>query len=157
MARSKQQQVETAPVAVEEQPSVAGTTPRPRNDTNLVVLTGRLGTNPELRYVGQNGAPVAEFRLATGRTVGSGEEAREETSCITIKCWNRLAEIVGEYLATGRRVLVTGRIQEERWQDRESGQNRARLVVVAERIEFLDGPRGGAEGALEELPLDDAA
>jgi single-strand DNA-binding protein len=153
MARSKQQQVETAPVVVEEQPSVAGTTPRPRNDTNLVVLTGRLGTNPELRYVGQNGAPVAEFRLATGRTVGSGEE----TSWITIKCWNRLAEIVGSYLGSGRRVLITGRLQEERWQDRESGQNRARLVVVAERIEFLDGPRAGVEGTLEELPFDDAA
>jgi hypothetical protein len=77
MARSKQAQVETAPVMEQAQPSVAGTTPRPRNDTNLVVLTGRLGTNPELRYVGQNGAPVAEFRLATGRTVGSGEEARK--------------------------------------------------------------------------------
>jgi single-strand DNA-binding protein len=157
MARSKQTQVETEPVMEQAQPSVAGTTPRPRNDTNLVVLTGRLGNTPELRYVGQSGVPVAEFRLATGRIVGSGEEAREETSWITVKCWNRLAEIVGEYLASGRRVLITGRLHEERWQDRESGQNRARLVVVAERIEFLDGPRTGGEGALEELPFDDAA
>jgi single stranded DNA-binding protein len=115
MARSKQTaQVETAPVMVDEQPSTNATPPRPRNDTNLVVLTGRLGTDPALRYVGQSGAAVAEFRLATSRTVGGGEEAREETAWVTVKCWNRLAEIVGAYLASGRRVLVTGRLQEER-------------------------------------------
>jgi single-strand DNA-binding protein len=139
-------------MVVEERPGTERPSYRPRTDTNLVVQTGRLGADPELRYVGQNGAPVAEFRIAVGRSVGTGEEQRASTSWFTIKCWNRLAEVVAEHLHAGRKVLVTGRLEEERWQDRESGQNRSRVVVIAERVEFLDGPR--AEVALEEeLPF----
>jgi single-stranded DNA-binding protein len=62
---------------VEERPGTERPSYRPRTDTNLVVQTGRLGADPELRYVGQNGAPIAEFRIAVGRSVGTGEEARK--------------------------------------------------------------------------------
>jgi single-strand DNA-binding protein len=143
-------------MVTEERPGSERPSYRPRTDTNLVVQTGRLGADPELRYVGANGAPVAEFRIAVGRSIGAGEEQRASTSSLTVKCWNRLAEVVAEHLHAGRKVLVTGRLEEERWQDRETGQNRSRVAVAAERVEFLDGPR--TDVTLEgELPFEAAA
>jgi single-strand DNA-binding protein len=130
---------------------------RPRTDSNVVMLTGRLGHDPELRYLPSSGVAVAEFRIACGRVVGSGEEAEERTSWFAIKCWNRLAEVCNEHLTAGRRVLVVGRLEEERWQDRETGANRSRVVVTAERVEFLDGPRPEATLEVEQEEVAQAA
>jgi single-strand DNA-binding protein len=145
MARTKQVETMVVNEAVAEQ-NGAERQYRPRTDSNVVMLTGRLGNDPELRYLPSSGAAVAKFRIACGRAVGSGEEAEERTSWFAIKCWNRLAEVCNEHLTAGRRVLIIGRLEEERWQDRETGANRSQVVVVAERVEFLDGPR--TDGAL---------
>jgi single stranded DNA-binding protein len=93
MARSKRTQIEQDAAQEQERPKATTNGPRSRTDTNLVVLTGRLGTDPEMRYVGQSGAPVAEFRIASSRAVGIAEETREETSWITVKCWNRQGKL----------------------------------------------------------------
>jgi single-strand DNA-binding protein len=156
MARTKKSETTVEETLVEHEAATERQF-RPRTDTNVVMLTGRLGNDPELSYLQTSGAAVTQFRIACGRAVGTGEEARAETSWFTIKCWNRLAEVCNEHLSAGRPVMSTRRLQEERWQDRETGANRSRVVVTADRVEFLDGPRGD-DAALEIAePVEQAA
>ena len=64
---------------------------------------------------------------------------------IEVTVWGRTAEIVGEYLSKGRQVLFEGRLQQDTWQDKETGKNRSKLKVVAEQMTML-GSRGEATG-----------
>ena len=91
-----------------------------------------------------NGTPVTDIRLAIDRR-GDG------TDFISVTVWARSAEVVAEHLARGRRVGVTGRLEQQQWTDKTTGANRERLVVVAESFEFLDSPRRGAsEGGTDD-------
>ncbi len=100
---------------------------------NTTTLVGRLTATPTLRHT-PSGAAVADLRLAVDRR-GDG------TDFLTITAWNRTAEVAATHLTTGRRVAVSGRLQQQTWTDRDSGANREKVVVVADRIEFLDAPR----------------
>ncbi|NQW18948.1 MAG: single-stranded DNA-binding protein [Chloroflexi bacterium] len=115
---------------------------------NKVILIGNLGADPEMRYT-PNGAAVCEFRMAVSRryTTAAGEQ-REETEWFRVTSWNKLAELVNQYLQKGRKAYVEGRISSSAYTDRE-GQPRASLEVTAETVLFLD-PRSGnwEEGAL---------
>ncbi len=111
---------------------------------NKVMLIGNLGADPELRFTA-NGAAVANFRIACSRTYTDREGQRQEvTEWVSIVAWQRLAELVGQYLSKGRPVFVEGRLQTRQWQDRE-GNNRYTTEVVANDIQFLGG-RGGGGG-----------
>ena len=111
---------------------------------NKVMLIGNLGADPELRFTA-NGAAVANFRIACSRTYTDRDGQRQEvTEWVTIVAWQRLAELVGQYLSKGRPVYVEGRLQTRQWQDRE-GNNRYTTEVVANDIQFLGG-RGGGGG-----------
>ncbi len=113
---------------------------------NKVMLIGNLGADPELRFTA-NGAAVANFRIACSRTYTDREGQRQEvTEWVSIVAWQRLAELVGEYLSKGRPVFVEGRLQTRQWQDRE-GNNRYTTEVVANDIQFLGGRGGGGDFA----------
>ena len=111
---------------------------------NKVILIGNLGSDPEMRYT-PNGAAVCEFRMAVNRrySTAAGEQ-REETEWFRVTSWNRLAEIVNQYLQKGSKAYVEGRISSSAYTDRE-GQPRASLEVTAETVQFLDSreARGG--------------
>lgn len=104
---------------------------------NTTQLVGRLTADPVLRHT-SNGTPVTDVRLAVDRR-GDG------TDFISVTVWSRTAEVVTEHLERGRRVGVTGRLEQQQWTDKASGTNRERLVVVADSIEFLDAPRRAAD------------
>ncbi len=106
---------------------------------NTTQLVGRLTADPVLRHT-SNGTPVTDVRLAVDRR-GDG------TDFISVTVWSRTAEVVTEHLARGRRVGVTGRLEQQQWTDKQSGTNRERLVVVADSIEFLDAPRRDGDGS----------
>ena len=111
---------------------------------NKVMLIGNLGADPELRFTA-NGSAVANFRIACSRTYTDREGQRQEvTEWVTIVAWQRLAELVGQYLSKGRPVYVEGRLQTRQWQDRE-GNNRYTTEVVANDIQFLGGRGGGGD------------
>lgn len=111
---------------------------------NNVVLVGNLTRDPELRYT-PGGAAVCEFAIALNRTWTTKEgEKHEEVAFIEIVVWARQAEACKEYLAKGRLVLVEGRLSQDRWEDKTSGQKRSRVFVTAERVQFLGAPRGGS-------------
>lgn len=110
---------------------------------NKVTLIGNLGNDPEVRY-GKNGNAIANISLATAeswRDKDSGEQ-QERTEWHRIVFFGRLAEIVSEYLHKGSQVYVEGRLQTNKWQDKE-GNDRYTTQIVANEMQMLGG-RGGS-------------
>jgi single-strand DNA-binding protein len=115
---------------------------------NKVILVGNLGRDPEVRQAG--GQTVAILRLATSRSwidKRSGQR-KEEREWHDIEVWGRYGELCRQYLAKGRQVYVAGRLKTDRWKDNQSGQDRQRVKVVAEFVQFLGGgEHHGSHGA----------
>jgi single-strand DNA-binding protein len=111
---------------------------------NRVFLIGNLTRDPEIRYT-PKGTAVADIGMAMNRIL-SGEEGerREETTYVDVVLWGRLAEIAEQYLKKGRPVFIEGRLQLDSWDDKQTGQKRSRLRVVAEGLQLL-GARGEGE------------
>lgn len=112
---------------------------------NKVMIIGNLTADPEVRTT-PRGNTVAELRLAVNR-VSSGPndgERREETTYLDVTCWGRTAEIAGQYLAKGRPVFIEGRLQQDTWEDKQTGQKRSKIRIVAENMQLLGGREGGA-------------
>ena len=111
-------------------------------DLNKVMIIGRLGVDPELRYT-SSGGPVATFRVAVGRQWRDGNgETRDETEWFSVVAWNKLAEICSQYLAKGTRVYLEGRLQTRSWDDQQSGQTRYKTELIASDLIILDGREG---------------
>lgn len=109
---------------------------------NKVLLMGNLTKDPELRYT-PSGSAVTDFGLAINRTYISNGEKKEDTCFVDINVWGKQAESVSKYLQKGSPAFIEGRLQFDQWEDKESGKKRSRLRVVAERVQFLGGPKGG--------------
>jgi len=113
-------------------------------DLNKVMIIGRLGTNPEMRYT-PSGSPVTTFRVAAGRQWrDAGGEMHDETEWFSIVVWNKLAEICSQYLNKGSRVYIEGRLQTRSWEDAQ-GEKHYRTEVIANDMIILDS-KGGREG-----------
>lgn len=103
---------------------------------NQVTLMGRLTRDPEQRTT-PSGKTVVRFSLAVDRQ-GSDDAA----DFFDVTAWEKLGELVVQYVTKGRRVLVQGRLRQDSWDDKESGKKRSRVEVVATDVTFLDGPSG---------------
>lgn len=104
---------------------------------NQVIIMGRLTRDPEMRTT-PGGKNVTSFSLAVDRQ-GSDDQA----DFFEITAWEKLAELVNQYLNKGRRCLVQGRLRQESWDDKETGKKRTRVSIVANDVTFLDGPSDG--------------
>ncbi len=133
---------------------------------NKVILVGRLGNDPEVRYT-PNGSAVVRFSVATSeewRDKNTGEK-KERTEWHRVVAWDKLGERCAEYLAKGRQVYVEGRLQTRSYEDKE-GVKRYSTEIVANDVQFLGGREGqpgkadaaavpasrGAAGAVHEPP-----
>ena len=96
------------------------------NTVNRIELIGYMGAMPEMRYT-PNGAPVTSFSLATNRIWRdqSGETCKA-TDWHRVTAWGRLAKVVNQYMGTGKRVRVIGRLEYQTWTDKETGAPRSR-------------------------------
>ena len=113
---------------------------------NKVILVGNLGADPEVRYT-PSGSAVANVSIATTdqwKDKQTGEN-QERTEWHRVVFFNRLAEIVAEYLKKGRQVYVEGRLQTRKWQD-QSGQDRYTTEIVANEMQMLGGREPGSSG-----------
>ena len=111
------------------------------NDLNKFQCIGRLGKDPEIRY-SASGAAIANITIATSdnwKDKQTGEK-QERTEWHRVVFFNRLAEVVGEYLKKGSQVYVEGRLQTRKWQDKE-GQDRYTTEIVASELQML-GSKG---------------
>jgi len=107
---------------------------------NKVFLLGNLTRNPELRYT-PGGAAVCNFGIAVNRRFSTAQgEDREETCFVEIEVWGRQAQLCQQYLTKGAPALVEGRLRYDSWEDRETGRRRSRLLVRADRVQFLRAP-----------------
>lgn len=106
-------------------------------DLNQAMVAGRLTRDPDFRYT-KNNTAYADFDLAVSRRYRSGEETKEETSFFAVQCWARTAEWVRDNLTKGRPVLVSGRLKQDTWEDRETGQKRSKVLIVADAVQSLD-------------------
>ena len=116
---------------------------------NQVILMGRLTRDPELRTT-PTGKNVCSFSLAVDRKFGQDDGA----DFFDITAWDKLGELVAQYLAKGRRCLIQGRLTYRAWE--QDGQKRSKVEVIAEDVTFLDGPGdstgGGAPSSAPAAP-----
>lgn len=108
---------------------------------NQVILMGRLTRDPESRTT-TTGKTIANFSIAVDR---GGQD--DTADFFEITAWEKLGELVIQYLGKGRRVLVQGRLRQDSWDDKETGKKRSRVEVTATDVTFLDGPSGDNTGA----------
>lgn len=107
---------------------------------NQVILMGRLTRDPEQRTT-TTGKTIASFSIAVDR---AGQD--DAADFFDITAWEKLGDLVIQYLSKGRRVLVQGRLRQDSWDDKETGKKRSRVEVTATDVTFLDGPGGQGDG-----------
>ncbi len=119
-----------------------------------LTIVGNLGRDPEMRFT-PSGKAVTNFSVAVNaRWTNSDGTAGERTTWYSVACWGRLAEVTAQYLAKGRRVMVTAsRIEADAYIDSE-GQPQASLKITADVVKFLDSGDREAE-PVEEPELED--
>ncbi|HUP56347.1 MAG TPA: single-stranded DNA-binding protein [Bdellovibrionota bacterium] len=112
---------------------------------NKVILVGRLGQNPEVRYT-PSGAAVANFSVATNEnwTDKQGQK-QERTEWHRVVVWGKLAELCNQYLSKGRQVYLEGRLQTREWEDK-TGVKKYTTEVHAQTVQFLGGQAGASAG-----------
>ena len=110
---------------------------------NQVILMGRLTRDPEQRTT-TTGKTIANFSIAVDR---GGQD--DIADFFEVTAWEKLGDLVVQYLGKGRRVLVQGRLRQDSWDDKETGKKRSRVEITATDVTFLDGPNGenGGSGA----------
>ena len=126
------------------------------NSVNKVILVGRLGKDPEVKYT-QGGTAIARFSLATDEVwKDQSGEKQQKTEWHNIVAWNKLAEICGQYLAKGRLVYIEGRLQTRNWEDKD-GNKRTTTEIRADNMVMLGGkPDEGRQEKSAAAPPSDA-
>ncbi len=102
---------------------------------NVVTVVGNVTRDPELRFT-PGGQATASFGLAVNRKWQNRQtqEWEEATSFFDVVCWREMAENVSESVTRGSRVIVTGRLEQRTWEDKNGGGNRSKVEIVADEI-----------------------
>ena len=108
---------------------------------NQVILLGRLTRDPEQRTTA-SGKNVVSFSIAVDRPTQD-----DQADFFNITAWDKLGDLVMQYLSKGRRVLVQGRLRQDSWEDKETGKRQSRIEVTASDVTFLDGPNNDNSGS----------
>ena len=124
---------------------------------NKAIIVGNLGRDPEVRYTA-NGSAVANVTVATSESWKDKQsgERQERTEWHRVVFFGRLAEIAEEYLKKGAQVYIEGSIRTQKWQDKESGQDRYTTEIVARDMQML-GSRGGEASGVSDDDYSGAA
>jgi single-strand DNA-binding protein len=110
---------------------------------------GNVGQDPEVKYTA-SGVPVAKLSLATNERFKDKNEARQDrTEWHSVLAWQRLAEIVGEYVRKGSKLYIEGKLQTSSWEDKQRGERKYRTEIVARDIVLLGSRDSGEEGRPE--------
>ena len=129
------------------------------------IITGNLTRDPELRTT-PNGASVCSFSVAVNRVFKDSSGTQQESvSFIDCSAWGKLGEMIGQYAKKGAGVLVSGRLDQRSWEDKNTGQKRSRVEIVVEDFNFTGpanndrngggyngGNFGGGSAAKDEAP-----
>jgi len=110
---------------------------------NHITIMGRLTRDPELRST-QAGVSVASFTVAVDRDFGGRDGGEKQTDFIDCVAWRQTGEFVSKYFRKGSMIVVSGRLQSRKWQDRE-GNNRTNWEVNADNVYFGESRRDGGD------------
>lgn len=108
------------------------------SDLNRCEFIGRLGRDPESRF-SPDGMQIVSFSIAVGRKY----KDKEETEWVNIVTFGKLAEICAEYLSKGKRIYIAGRMNTQKYQDKETGQDRYSTRIIADQMQMLGGREDG--------------
>lgn len=115
---------------------------------NRVILVARLGKDPEIRTM-PSGKSVANFSVATSRQwKNQNGEKQEETEWSNIVAYDKLADIIGQYLRKGSQVYLEGRLQTRKWTDKE-GKDRYTTEIICNEMKMLDGKKDSNGGGFD--------
>ncbi len=118
---------------------------------NKVMLIGYVGRDPELKYTPGN-VPIATFSVATSDSYkDKSGNVQERTDWHRVVAFNRLAEVMGEYLKKGQQVYVEGQLRQRSWDD-DKGQKRYITEVVALNVQFLGKKSDSGASAGADIP-----
>lgn len=101
--------------------------------SNTVTVTGNLTSDPEITFF-DSGTAKASFSIADNRTWTDNGEKKEQVSFYDVNAWRFLAEDVARVLTKGVRVTITGRLEQQTWNDKTTGDKRAKIVIIADSI-----------------------
>ena len=118
---------------------------------NQVTLVGNLTRDIELRRT-TGGTAVTDIALAINDRVKRDGDWVEQTTYVDVTLWGRTAEVAEEYLGKGSSALISGRLQMDKWEDRETGKERQKLKVVADRLQLLGGKAEKVSRELDSEP-----
>lgn len=102
----------------------------------------RLSRNPEIRFLPGTEIAVAQFSVACSEKY----KEKEKTAFYDCKAWGKLAEICGEYLTKGSKVFIRGKLEQEQWEDKDSGQKRYKHVINIQSMEMLGSKKDATQG-----------
>lgn len=120
---------------------------------NKVILVARIGKDPEIRSM-TNGKSVANFSVATSeqwKDKNTGQK-QEKTEWHNIVAYDKLADIIGQYLRKGAQVYLEGRLQTRRWTDKE-GKDRYTTEIICNEMQMLDGKKDGGRSSAAPTPV----
>lgn len=121
---------------------------------NKVLLIGRLGQDPEMRYT-PSGKPLTKFQVAVNRSWTTDGEKKTETEWFNVVAWGKLAEICKQYLKKGQQVYIDGRLHTRYWQDDE-GANHSTVEVITQEMIMLGNRSDNADAdADRDIPDED--
>lgn len=108
---------------------------------NLVVLTGRLTADAELRYTSNN-VPVCSFTIAVDRRHKAGED--KQADFVNIVAWRQTAEFISKHFKKGSMIGIEGSIQTRKYVDKDTGKNRTAFEVVVNNAQFVESKKEGS-------------
>jgi single-strand DNA-binding protein len=113
---------------------------------NRVVIVGNLTRDPEVRYL-PSGQAVCDLAVAVNERVKSGNEWVDQPTYLDVTLWERQAETAGQYLRKGNPVLIEGRLRQDNWTDKNTGEKRSKIKITGDRMVLLGGrPEGASRG-----------
>ncbi len=107
---------------------------------NVCTFTGRAGKDPEVRYF-ESGKMVAEFRIAV-----DGWKRDEKPLWLNLKIWGKIADVAANYVRKGSMIAVSGKLENETWTDRGSGEERSKIVLNVKELTLLDSKKDSDVG-----------
>ena len=117
---------------------------------NSVNLIGNLVKDVEIRHV-SSGMPIGQSTIAINKKV----KGVDQTSFIDITMFNKTAENIAKYFHKGNKIAITGHLQQDRWEDKQTGKTMTRLYVVVDGFDFMQAPKDGNQNISQSSPLAD--
>ncbi|MDF9828031.1 single-strand DNA-binding protein [Ereboglobus sp. PH5-5] len=112
---------------------------------NQVILIGNLTRDPELR-VTPRGTSICQFGIAVNRTFkDESGNSKEEVNFFDIEAWGKQGEVISKFMSKGRPIFVQGRLKQDSWEDKATGQKRNKIKIVLENFQFIGSRDGGGQ------------